>query len=259
MQPSFCKFAARLSAAIVVALLASTVPAAGQSPVLYGASPGAAEAEIQGTVLSLSNEMMQAQWSVSEGKLTGLKLVDRSTGAQISLSHDPFILTFKDGTSVRASQMTIADGPRIDMLRASPGAARAAEHFAGKAIRLRLEDPKSKLAIVWRATLRDDSNYVREEVALSAPDSDQPIADASLFNSSLPGAKLIGTVKGSPVAAGDFFLGFEDPLAQCRAAEILTCDMKRELPLRKGQTVTYSLVLGVSPPGQMRRAFLNYV
>jgi hypothetical protein len=35
--------------------------------------------------------------------------------------------------------------------------------------------------------------------------------------------------------------------------------MKRELPLRKGQTVDYSLVLGVSPPGQMRRAFLNYV
>jgi hypothetical protein len=259
MQPSFCKFAARVSAAIILALLTGTIPAAGQSPVLYGASPGEAKAETQGTVLSLSNQMMQAQWSVSEGKLTGLKLVDRSTSAQISLSHDPFILTFKDGTSVRASQMTIAEGPRVDMLRASPGASRAGEHFAGKAIRLRLEDPGSKLAIVWRATLRDDSNYVREEIALSAPDRDQPIADVFLFNGSLPAAKVIGTVKGSPVTAGDFFLGFEDPLAQCRAAEIVTCDMKRVLPLRKGQTVDYSLILGVSPPGQMRRAVLNYI
>ena len=35
--------------------------------------------------------------------------------------------------------------------------------------------------------------------------------------------------------------------------------MKRELPLRKGQSVDYSLVLGAAPPGQMRRGFLNYV
>jgi hypothetical protein len=35
--------------------------------------------------------------------------------------------------------------------------------------------------------------------------------------------------------------------------------MKRELPLKQGQTVDYSLVIGVSPPGQMRRGFLNYL
>ena len=35
--------------------------------------------------------------------------------------------------------------------------------------------------------------------------------------------------------------------------------MHRELALRAGQTVTYSSVIGVSPPGQMRRGFLNYI
>lgn len=259
MQPSFCKFAPSVSAAIISALFFSTVSAAGQSPVLYGASPGTAKAEIQGTVLSLSNEMMQAQWSVFEGKLIGQKLVDRSTDAEISLSNDPFILTFKDGRSLRASEMTIADGPRIDTLPANLAASRAAEHFSGKAIRLRLEDPRSKLSILWRAVLRDGSNYVRQEIAISAPDGDQPIADVLLFHGSLPGAKVVGSVKGSPVTTGDFFLGFEDPLAQCVAEQIVTCDMKRVLALKKGQTVDYSLVLGVSPPGQMRRAFLNYV
>jgi hypothetical protein len=203
--------------------------------------------------------MLQAQWSVAEGKLTGLKLAARSGGAEVPLPRDPFSFTFKDGTTVRGWDMTIAEGPQIELLPVAPGASRAAEHFAGKAIRLRLEDPKNKLSIVWRAMLRDDSNYVREEIELSAPEADQPIADVLLFNGRLPGATVIGSVKGSPVTAGDFFIGFEDPLAQCRAMETVTCDMKRELPLRKGQTVDYSLVLGVSPPGQMRRAFLNYV
>ncbi|MGD0567338.1 MAG: enterotoxin [Candidatus Sulfotelmatobacter sp.] len=259
MQISFRKFAARVSAAIILALFISAASAAGQSPVLYGASPGAAKAEIQGAVLSLSNEMMRAQWSVSEGKLTGFKLVDRSTSTEFPLSHDPFILTFKDGISVRASEMTIADGPRIDTLMANHGTSRAAEHFSGRVIRLRLEDSKKKLSIVWRAVLRDDSNYIREEIAVSAPERDQPIADVTLFDGKVPSAKVIGSVKGSPVTAGDLFLGFEDPLAQCLAKEIVTCGMKRELPLRKGQTVDYSLILGVSPRGQMRRAFLNYV
>ena len=249
-------------------LLAGSL-AAGQTPVLYGASAGTATAAIRGAVLSLSNRMMQAQWSVAEGKLTALTLADRTTGAESSLGRDPFSFRFKDGTSVRASDMTITDGPRIEELPSNSGASRAADHFAGKAIRLRLgyeskehpekQDPTKRISIVWRAVLHDDSNYIREEISLSAPDSDQPIAEVYLFNGSLPGASVVGTVKGSPVTAGDLFLGFENPLAQCQATNTVTCTMKRELPLRKGQTVDYSLVIGVSPPGQMRRGFLNYL
>ena len=49
--------------------LASSL-AAGQTSLLYGTSTGTAKAEIQGPVLSLSNQAMQAQWSVAESKLT---------------------------------------------------------------------------------------------------------------------------------------------------------------------------------------------
>lgn len=240
--------------------LASSL-AAGQTSLLYGTSPGAAKAEIQGPVLSLSNQTMQAQWSIAESKLTALTLAVRTTKTNLPLPRDPFSFTFKDGTSVRASDMTIIDGPQIEELPSNSEASRAAEHFAGKAIRLSLQyqSTKKSFSVVWRAVLRDDSNYVREEISLSAPDSDQSISEVDLFNGSLPGAKVIGTVKGSPVTAGDLFLGFENPLAECHAAEIVTCGMKRELPLRKGQTIDYSLVIGVSPPGQMRRGFLNYV
>src|SRR6202034_4585315 len=36
-------------------------------------------------------------------------------------------------------------------------------------------------------------------------------------------------------------------------------EMERILPLRAGQTVTYSSVVGVAAPGQMRRDFLAYI
>jgi len=261
-----------LRAGFLVGLLFAGSLAAGQTPVLYGVSPGKANAEIRCTVLSLGNQMIRAQWSVAEGKLTARELVIRTTGAQASLPRDPFSFTFKDGTTVHASDMVMIGSPQVEDLPSNSGASRTADHFAGKAISLRLEyagkDSAEKrdatrgakrISVVWRATLRDDSNYIREEISLSAPGDDQPIAEVSLFDGNLPGASVVGTVKGSPVTAGDLFLGFEDPLAQCHATNTVTCTMKRELPLKKGQTVEYSLVIGVSPPGQMRRGFLNYV
>jgi hypothetical protein len=250
---------ARLRVVLLASLLLSGGLAVGQSPVPYGASAGTAKAEVRGQLLSLSNRSIEAQWSVREGKLTGLKFVDRGTGAEIALPRDPFLLILKDGSSVRASEMTVTDGPRAQVLHADPRASRAAEHFAGQTILVRLQDDARKISVAWRAILRDGSNYVRQEIRIAALNGDQPIAEVRLFDASVPGASVIGSVKGSPVTAGDLFLGFEDPLAQCQAGETVTCDMKRELPLRKGQTVDYSLVIGVSPPGQMRRGFLNYV
>jgi hypothetical protein len=230
-----------------------------QSPVEYGASAGTAKAEIRSQLLSLSNRTMEAQWSVREGKLIGLKFVVRGTGAEMTLPRDPFLLILKDGSSVRASEMRVIDGRRVQAQHMNPGASRAAEHFAGQAILVRLQDDARKISVTWQAILRDDSNYVRQEITIAAVDGDQSIAEVRLFDGRVTGARVIGSVKGSPVTAGDLFLGFEDPLAECQAGETVTCGMKRELPLRKGQTVDYSLVIGVSPPGQMRRGFLNYV
>jgi hypothetical protein len=274
MPTSASAIAWNLRAGLLVGLLFAGSIAAGQTPVLYGISAGKANAQIRGGVLSLANRMIQAKWSVAEGKLTALTLAAQSTGKLTSLPRDVFSFTFKDGTTVHASDMVMTGGPKIEDLPSNPGASRAADHFAGKAISFRLQyrgkehprkgvvekqETKRSVSIVWRALLRDDSNYIREEISLSAPDGDQPIVEVNLFNGSLPRASVLGTVKGSPVTAGNLFLGFENPLAMCQARSTVTCTIKRELPLTKGQTVDYSLVIGVSPPGQMRRGFLNYI
>jgi hypothetical protein len=254
-----CFKRARLRVALLACLLLSGGLAVGQSSLLYGAHAGVARAKVQGSVLSLSNQMLEAQWSVRESKLEGLKVVVHGAGAEILLPPDPFLLIFKDRTSLRASGMKMIQGPRIQALRADPSASRGAEHFGGQAILVRLQDSAGRISVDWLAVLRDGSNYIRQEVTISALHDDQPIAEVRLFDGSLPGASVVGSVKGSPVTAGDLFIGFEDPLAQCESGEVVTCGMKRELPLRKGQTVNYSFVIGVSFPGQMRRGFLNYI
>jgi len=67
-------------------------------------------------------------------------------------------------------------------------------------------------------------------------------------------------VKGTPLTAGNFFLGFEHPLSTSSVVDKRgVAEMERVLPLRAGQTVTYSSVVGVAAPGQMRRDFLAYI
>ena len=248
-----------LRIAILAAAVFSVNFATGQTSLLYGVSPGAAKAEIRGSVLTLSNQMLTAQWSVGNGQLSGMKVEVPGMKTELALPRDPFFLRFKGGITIRASEMKVMDGPRVQVLDGDPKAARGAERVGGQSLSARLQDSGGRVSVVWRAILRDGSNYLRQEITISAIDRDEPIAAVDLFEEALPGARVIGSVKGSPVTTGDFFLGFEDPLAQCEARAIVTCGMKRELPLQKGQTVVYSSVIGVSPAGQMRRGFLNYV
>lgn len=155
--------------------------------------------------------------------------------------------------------MTVVAGPRVETIPAIPGAPRAAEHHAGQAVVMRLADRNRTVSVEWRAILRDDTAYVRQEVAISASGRDVPISEIRMFDGLVPGATVAGKVKGSPVTAGDLFLGFEDPLSDCSAGADVICGMRRELPLRPDQVVRYSFVVGVSPPGQMRRSFLEYL
>jgi len=69
-----CFKGVRLRVALLACLLLSGGLAAGQRSVLYGTYAGAAKAGVQGSVMSLSNRMLEARWSAREGKLEGSKI-----------------------------------------------------------------------------------------------------------------------------------------------------------------------------------------
>lgn len=240
-------------------MMAQGAPASGQSSLIYGADAGPARARMQADRIVLENNLFAARWSFLQGKVAGSDLVEHPAEKPIPLSPDLFVLKFSDGTILRSSEMAANGAPKIESLRAEPEALQSARRSPGQQVILSWEDPERKLAVTWKGILRDGSNYMRQEVSLHAA-SDQPIREVELFDFKASSAHEDGKVKGSPVIMGDIFLGFEHPLSVCQVRnEEVTCSMHRELPLRAGQTVTYSSVIGVSPSGQMRRGFLHYV
>jgi hypothetical protein len=242
-------------------VLASRAATYALPPNAAPAAEGAvATAAIQGDKLRLSNSAIAAEWQFHESGLIANTLTDRLTNRTISLAANAFVVSLRDGTVVKSSEMHAIAPPRIEKLEPDPNAAQLAARFGGWQIEAGLSDPGKRLQVTWRAVLRDGSTYMRQEVTLSATGKDLPISSVRLVDVTIPGVRVDGAVKGSPIVAGNLFFGFEHPLSESRASgDRALAQIWRELPLRTGQSVTYSSVVGVTLPGQLRRGFLAYL
>ncbi len=229
-----------------------------------GVAPGPAQAGIDRDSISLGNKALSAHWTVRNSGLLRAGLRDESGRAGsdvLPISGPAFRIAMSDGTEYvadamnRAAQPSMADAPPLSK------AVRAADRSPGRQISVPLISADGKLAVTWRAILRDGSNYVREELELVPKHDDVSIREVIWLDEVLPGAKTTGTVDGSPIVAGNFFLGFEDPMSvnDVAASGRVTCRLKRDATLEKDQKLTLSFIAGVAPAGQMRRAFLYYV
>jgi hypothetical protein len=211
-------------------------------------------------VLTVDNGVIAATWSTTGGVLRAREVSDRSSGGRLTLPELVFGLVLADGSRLDASQMHIAATPATENVSALPHAARLAERFPGKRLTVVLEDPNHRLQATWRAELRDGSRYVRQEIALRAVGAPLPVREIVLVDMHARGAQVSGSVKGSPVTIGQWFVGFEHPLSQSTVnGDNVRCVLPRELPLRPESPFTVSSVIGVARPGQMRRDFLAYV
>ncbi len=211
--------------------------------------------------LVLGNDAISAAWTVADGSFRALRVRDTGAAAgPLTLAPDAFTLTLADGSVVGSSQMRVTAGPRAARVSGRPGAARSAERVAGRELAVELADPARGVTATWRAVLGDGARYVRQEVTLRAGEGDVALRDIRLLDLEAPGAAVVGAVPGSPVVAGTMFFGFEHPLA-ASAVEggRVRASLARELPLRPGTAPRYSAVMGAAPPGQLRRAFLEYV
>jgi len=225
------------------------------------ASPASAvQAVREGDRLILRNDSISGTWTLSGGSLRWLSLTNNFTGTALPLDGSTFELVPGEGLVLRSSDFKIVAGPFLEEIPASANSPRVADHLPGRQIRIELEDPSGNLRVAWKATLREGANYIREEVTIHALQKPFPLAQINLIDASVPGAAVAGHVKGSPIAAYMWFLGFEHPLSECRVHEYrASCWLSRELPLQPGQSVTYSSVFGAAHPSQLRRDFLKYV
>jgi hypothetical protein len=223
------------------------------------ADAGKATASLHGEHFSLANQAVEANGSIVSGHLSGVTFTDRVHQTTLELT-SPFALLLKDGTILRPQNLEVTGTPGIHDLEAHPDASRLSERLPGKEFDVDMRDTASHAQVTWAVVLRDGSHYVRQTVTIHAVGQDLAVSKVQLLDLRLPGAHVVGSVKGSPIVAGNLFLGFEHPLSDSKVVDDrAVADLDRELPLKAGQSVTYSSVIGAAEAGQMRRDFLAYI
>jgi len=247
-----------LVCALTVFLLSPTALSANPPPLIP--DPGKAQVSSLGTTFKLWNDAIEGVWGVSGGRLQAVSMTNRLDERTMPVPKRLFALVVEDNATITSEGMKVVSGPRVGKLTGDAEASRLAERYDGERVTVELESVLPALHATWRVILRDGSNYFRQELTLTAKDSDVKLLSVRLLDLEIPGASISGVVKGSPVVAGNTFFGFEYPISDSRITNgRVMCSVSRELPLKAGQSVTYSSVAGVTPVGQLRRGFLNYL
>jgi hypothetical protein len=224
-----------------------------------GQASDKAVATIHGSTYALSNGTIESAWTLANNKIATITVTDKQNNTLLLLS-DPFALLLKDGTTYKIDSLQVDGAPQMQALTPDPGASRYSDRLPGQQFNLPLASSDGDLHLTWSVVLRDGSHYIRQFITATAGAHNVPISRVQLIDLNLPGARVVGSVKGSPIIHGNFFLGFEHPLSESNVSNNrATAWINRDLPLKAGQSVTYSSVIGIAQTGQLRRDFLSYI
>jgi hypothetical protein len=224
-----------------------------------GQTSDKAVATIHGSTYALSNGTIESAWTLANNKIATVTVTDKQNNTLLLLS-DPFALLLKDGTIYKIDNLQVDGAPQMQALTPDPGASRYSDRLPGQQFNLPLASSDGDLHLTWSVVLRDGSHYIRQFITATAGAHNVPISRVQLIDLNLPGARVVGSVKGSPIIHGNFFLGFEHPLSESNVSNNrATAWINRDLPLKTGQSVTYSSVIGIAQTGQLRRDFLSYI
>ncbi len=238
-----------------------------------GPQPGMAMAKAEGSNLLLENDILAVRWDVSGGlhfaeaknKLTGETwAVDGSECFQLVFYESPS----PTALTIKGSEMDLVGRPLLREAPVSLAPGPQSRRYPGKELVVRLASRDGNIEAEWRASLRDGANYVRQTLVLRTDGEWVELQEVILIDLPAAQAEVCGQVDGSPVVAGDWFVGFEHPMSKSEvtdsegtagATRRIRCSYPTTGPLRPGRDLTYSAVLGVVPKGQLRRGFLYYL
>ena len=165
----------------------------------------------------------------------------------------------KGGEQIIKSQVT--SGLNCDLFSGefTCGAIQTGKTADGLMLKARLTHPKTGLNVLWQAELRNDANYVRQELTFSGK-KELDVHGLQLLDFKTKTARQHGQVPGSPVITDSFFTGIEIPVT----VNYVEDDGFRSgfgcyLPVDPAAQYRFSTVVGVYPEGQVRRAFNYYL
>jgi hypothetical protein len=213
---------------------------------------------------TLQNDRIEARWHIENGRLSSLIVRDKtshSEPADASLKLDgPFAIALKDIGVLHASDLLISGASSSENLLPNPAASRASDRLPGVTVHYPLTDLAGRFQADWALTLRKGSSYIRQLLTITAGSKPLPLSGLVMIDVRTPAIAVAGTVKGSPLTADNFFLGFESPLSESSVVgDRGVSELQSGVPIAANQSAQFSAVVGVAPSGQMRRAFLAYI
>lgn len=240
-------------------VIAANRLAVGMTALLLLAAPSARAATADH--FALKNRDIRWSGAIHNARIEPENITNLRAGGRLRLSGPAFAIKLTSGHLLTSSQFHLAEPEKTVILPAKPHALRLANRLAGRRLEFHLVNRKTGLDATWAVTLRQGTDYLQESLTLAATTGAIGIRRITLFDGKLPDSRTLGLVPGSPVVAGNFFLGLENPMAGNRvtAKGRVVCSLLRNAPLKKSGTLTVSLVVGTFQPGQMRRDFLSYL
>ncbi len=212
-------------------------------------------------VQSLGNVYSAMTWTDDGHHLSAFRFGDKLNGRTLSMA-SPFAISLGDGRTLTPAELELTAPVAEATVPGDAGASRLSDRTTREEVRGTFIDKGRRLRIDWRLAQPQGAKYLREIVTITALKQDETIPRVKMLEMATPGAEVDGKVTGSPIVIGNDYLMFENPLAKSRAYvedDQASMWIDDALPLRKGQSLTVSAVIGVSTPGQLRRDFLDYI
>ena len=237
------------------------------SGVLFGQSiyPGKpiGHAVIQSTrdFVLVENQVLSARWTIQGERIEAQSFKNKETGQKIDWNHTPwFSIQLQDGEILTSNDFQLLSDPQIKIIRGNDSSVKQSGKEYGKELIADLYCNKVNLKIHWQVILKDHSNYLRQKFTLIPQDTLQ-VDQITLLE--LPQSSAMspdGIVAGSPWVGNNIFMGLEYPLSHNATKDNESVSfIKETTPLIPFSQISYSTAWGVSPKGQMRRAFLYYI
>lgn len=246
----------------IVALLPFVLTAAAsRCPALEfpGPEPGEASARFEGGRLVMENSVLSVSWDLGKGNVALSEIVDRISDSSLQ-GGEAFHVVLEGGEKLGASRFRSTAEPKLQRLAPVPDAVQACQRQGGWEASLPLVSQDGAIRLLWKATLRDGANYLNQQLTLKTDDAGHGIREVILLDIAAPQAEVVGEVDGSPVVAGGLFFAVEHPTATARVEQGRAACSARVYQLDgQGKGWSRSAVIGVVPPGQLRRGFLHYV
>jgi len=232
-----------------------------------GPTPGPAQATCSATDATLQNDAIAIRWTFGDGHLRPDGLTHKLAAYHLALADSECFRLVLGQTpdprlrALNASGLKLAGPPAVKRLEPKPDAVRLGDRSGGWELSARLLSTAPDFEVLWRATLRDGANYIRQEATVQTLREPIELVELVLLEMRVPQAAVAGRVDGSPVVSESLFFGVEHPAAASSVVEADTvrCSYLYHSAVTAAEPLTLGSVIGVFPPGQRRRGFLHYL